>query len=530
MAAASITSVGQALEDLVHQFADPWAFLRELVQNSIDAGTGHVEVTIRHDERGVMAIEVADSGEGMTREIIDTRLTRLFASSKEGDYTKIGRFGIGFVSVFAIDPELVSIDTGRAGEWWRVVFRRDRSFERIRLSTPVEGTTVRLYRRASAAEVEEARRRARAALTRWCRHARVDIRLEGELISGPLDIEGVCRVEHREEGTHLVMAIVPESSPLRGYYHGGLTLHEEVEATPSHVSFKIDSRFLEHTLTRDDVIRDENFDKALAIAEEVARTRLPPLVFAELERRTCAPEGEAWVVPALRAAAAARLRAGARDPELLARKIVPLVGAAPISLAAARGRRRGRRRLRARAASRLTELLLAEGHVVVACAADDDLVALLQAALAAAPAPVEDLCTASPLPPDELAAWAPLRAALAALLKAGGLKLREVTVGRLDYPDSRVAGRAAITQAEPFSLTKLREIDELGGGWLTSGRALVLAADHPTLRRLRRVATHEPELAAYLALKSFFLHGELSPALDDRLATAAAEARWRRTG
>ena len=34
--AQDITNVGDALEGLVHQFADPWAFLRELVQNAVD--------------------------------------------------------------------------------------------------------------------------------------------------------------------------------------------------------------------------------------------------------------------------------------------------------------------------------------------------------------------------------------------------------------------------------------------------------------------------------------------------------------
>jgi hypothetical protein len=71
--APDISSVGDALEGLVHQFADPWAFLRELIQNAIDAGSEQIEVRIDHDaDRGMMVIEVADAGEGMTREIIDT--------------------------------------------------------------------------------------------------------------------------------------------------------------------------------------------------------------------------------------------------------------------------------------------------------------------------------------------------------------------------------------------------------------------------------------------------------------------------
>ena len=41
----------------------------------------------------------------MDEQIIDNELTRLFSSSKEDDLTKIGKFGIGFTSIFAIQPE-----------------------------------------------------------------------------------------------------------------------------------------------------------------------------------------------------------------------------------------------------------------------------------------------------------------------------------------------------------------------------------------------------------------------------------------
>ena len=92
-----------ALENLVNQFARPLDFLRELVQNSIDAGSPRVEVRIERqadpsDPRSVvLTIHVEDWGGGMDERIIDSQLTRLFASSKEGDLTKIGKFGIGFM-------------------------------------------------------------------------------------------------------------------------------------------------------------------------------------------------------------------------------------------------------------------------------------------------------------------------------------------------------------------------------------------------------------------------------------------------
>jgi molecular chaperone HtpG len=527
-----ITSVGDALESIVHQFADPWAFLRELVQNAIDAGSEQIDVRIDHDAaREAMVIEVVDFGEGMTREIIDTRLTRLFSSAKDGDYTKIGRFGIGFVSVFAIDPDVVCVDTGRTGEWWRVVFRRDRTFERIRLHEPVEGTTVRLYKRAGAAEVEEARARARETLGYWCKHARVEVRLGDEIVSGPMDLGGLCKVAHEEHGTTLVMALVEERAALRGYYHAGLTLHEERDESLPHVAFKVDSRFLEHTLTRDNVIRDDNYTKAMAIVGAVARTRLVAALFEALERLAGGGEGGASERALLYRSAAAQLAAGAPDPAWLGRAIVPMLGGPPASIAELRGRGRARELYRSPVMSPVVERLLAAGHRVIACDEGDSVEELVAAALGVRPTAVASLCTALPLNSVEAEAWEPLRAALAGLVKAHGKwKIREVAVGRLAYPGSPVAERAAITQAKLGELTAVAEIGTLASGWLASGRALVLSADHPTLGHLRAVARREPELAAYLALKSFFLHGELTAELDAELASAAAEARWRRTG
>ena len=119
-------AVRDALDELVNQFADPMSFLRELIQNAIDAGSEEIEVDVEFepgkDGDGVTIVRVDDFGEGMTREIVEKRLTRLFSSAKDGDMTKIGKFGIGFVSVFAIEPEAVCVDTAREGEAWRVLF------------------------------------------------------------------------------------------------------------------------------------------------------------------------------------------------------------------------------------------------------------------------------------------------------------------------------------------------------------------------------------------------------------------------
>jgi hypothetical protein len=58
---------------------------------------------------------------------------------------------------------------------------------------------------------------------------------------------------------------------------------------------------------------------------------------------------------------------------------------------------------------------------------------------------------------------------------------------------------------------------------------LVVNADHPTVAHLLGLGAAEPELAAYLLLKLFFLRTELDPKRDNQLASFAAEARWLRT-
>ncbi|NCG18663.1 MAG: hypothetical protein GWP91_06600, partial [Rhodobacterales bacterium] len=53
MSSTSENLAEQALANLVNQFARPMDFLRELAQNSIDAGSPRIEITLRYeaDER-----------------------------------------------------------------------------------------------------------------------------------------------------------------------------------------------------------------------------------------------------------------------------------------------------------------------------------------------------------------------------------------------------------------------------------------------------------------------------------------------
>ncbi len=277
-----IKAAGSALDMLVRQFAQPLACLRELVQNAIDAGTNQVDVSLAKEPEGIR-LSVSDTGDGMTEHIIETQLTRLFASSKEGDLTKVGKFGIGFVSVFALEPLAVVVDTGRQGESWRVLFKTDRSFELLRLPHGVEGTTVHLYLDDQRYEISSLRNKVRETLSFWCRHCRVEIFVDGQPIRSSFELKEPVQVSHEEAGTRLVLALSRQSECFYGYYNQGLTLLEGTQSPFPHLSFKIDSRYFEHTLTRDNVIRNEDYDKGIALLERVLKNQYPPKLYEHLQ-------------------------------------------------------------------------------------------------------------------------------------------------------------------------------------------------------------------------------------------------------
>lgn len=345
----------QALANLVDQFARPLDFLRELAQNSIDAGSPRIDVSVAFtppgpgDDEGVVCIEVADTGEGMDEEIIDNQLTRLFSSSKEHDLTKIGKFGIGFTSIFAIRPEAVLLRTGRHGEYWELLFHRDRTFDKVRTAEPVSGTRITLFKRTPTADVEKLVQEVRFVLGYWCEHSETPITftdrtqevtdteevdadpfaafaaptttVAAERIDRPLTLDLPLEVRHTEPGLEVVIGFA--DPPRYGFYNGGLTLLNTQAADVlgtyarqlAHTTFKVKFDRLEHTLTRDNVLHDENWRHAMdgvlrahgvlrrRLLEEVVRVAASDEPLGPWQRRLaadCRTEDAAGWFPLLR--------------------------------------------------------------------------------------------------------------------------------------------------------------------------------------------------------------------------------------
>jgi hypothetical protein len=133
---------------------DPWIFVRELLQNSRDAGATRVHFAI-HEGDGTERVTCLDDGEGMSFEHARRYLFSLYASSKENDRSQAGKFGVGFWSILRFEPNSITIRSRtRHGEAWGI--RLDGSLEHATRVQPLErpGTEITLERAGGDGRLE----------------------------------------------------------------------------------------------------------------------------------------------------------------------------------------------------------------------------------------------------------------------------------------------------------------------------------------------------------------------------------------
>ncbi|MCR9159707.1 MAG: ATP-binding protein [Nannocystaceae bacterium] len=532
MAGPAVDGVDDALDELVNQFSDPLSFLRELVQNAIDAGSHEVEISTSFETKGdagVSLIEVCDWGGGMTREIIETKLTRLFSSQKDGDRTKIGKFGIGFVSVFALGPDVVCVDTARDGEAWRVLFDAQRTFKLLRLDEPIEGTRIRVYKTMTPLEFEVLARGVRKTVRYWCKHARCDIRVDGESISVPFAFSEPCSVEH-DDGYSRVSACHPlDQRTFLGLYNGGLTLVERTEADFANIAVRAWSPHLEHTLTRDAVIEDAGYERVMRAITDTIDGPLARRAFERLDAELRQTLPSTLRDYHLRCAGW-HLSRGLPDETLSAvrNEVVALSTAgAPLTLGTLLGGVRDDLLFLSRVPGPLSEAVEARGHTVAHGALETGDGQLLKIVGQRGGFGVDALVAHWALPlklGDDVdpAPYARLGDATLRVFKEAGHKVSEVLFGHFDYPGSSLGGAVAIAQKEPFSLMPKSEVKTLGEGLFAWSRPVIVNADHKATAAIVRLADRDLALAAFMLAKLFFVGAGLTPSIDGALATAAA--------
>jgi molecular chaperone HtpG len=487
------------VEQLVHQFSDPFAFYRELIQNGIDAGSSRIEVTLRFEPgrtKGLATASVQDWGEGMNRDVIENYLLTKFRSSKENDLTKIGKFGIGFMSVFSPGPELVVVDTGRDGEYWRLLFHADRGYELLRGPEPVEGTRITLHKEMSARDYSDFVRRSRESIERWCRHAEAEVAFAAggddglppgapEALRQPLELDAPFQVEHREEGTLIIAGPARKDPPDCGLYNRGLTLFESREAFFPGVTFKIVSRYLEHTLTRDNVRRDRHFDRAMALVKQLVEGPLLAKLPEELEKAAAARDG--WDDYAVLLAYAS----GRLPPDQLwfRRASGGAVKGSEVRRSIAKA---GALLFAAPSDSSLVTVLEQGGLVVLHWEPDSPALALARSSLKAPKLlfAAEAYCLARPEPATDAAKL--LCSALDGLLEAGGARTREVALVSLQGAGQDRLSVCLPALASPV-LADAAFVSPFERG---APPVLCLNSADPRIASALALARHSPRLAA----------------------------------
>lgn len=151
---------------------NPWYFLRELAQNSRDAGARAIRVEARADDDGSETIVFADDGRGMTLAHARRFLFRLHASDKGSDPAAAGRYGVGFWTVLRFAPSLIRIESRRGGDAWAVELDAGLAARASDCRRRAPGTTVTLVRAARSASPAEFARQVGEGLRAYCRYLR----------------------------------------------------------------------------------------------------------------------------------------------------------------------------------------------------------------------------------------------------------------------------------------------------------------------------------------------------------------------
>ena len=533
-------SVQDTLNNLIEQFSDVYCFYRELIQNSLDAGTNRVDVYLeflppenKKGAEGVLIINIDDYGEGMNREIIDNQLTRLFSSSKENDLSKIGKFGIGFVSVFAIKPKAVNIDTSRDGEDWRILFDENRKFKRIQRDYPVDGTKVQIYKTGAKKFYDIFFSKSKETVIFWCKHSEAEIYFQDELINQPFEVDSICRLHVNTDAAEVAVGYTKDETPFFGFYNQGLTLMEGRKKFYNQVMFKVKSKYLEHTLTRDNIREDENYYKAMETLEKIVSKELPVKLFSMIEEELKRDEKETNLYQQLLDFAGYYLENPAVLPGECKEKFIARdINDNYLKVKDILGLRSQGCMYYDLRSNPITGELVKNGKTVVKCAGNSRMQKLMRKLSGkfwnknlvkkASKVYVKPNLTSQKL-------WSDIQKKLALKVDLINREMKTKTgpckFANFDYQDSCIKDKIYIMQEKPGEMDPFEELN--GGGTskislfsiFSRSKTLVLNQEHPYIKNLLRLGEKQPDMAAYFLAKLLYTDDGVETDTDVKLAT-----------
>ena len=310
------------------------------------------------------------------------------------------------------------------------------------------------------------------------------------------------------------------------------------------MEFKAKSRYIEHTLTRDNILEDENYRKLLRTLKRLAERELPEKLRTELADislriarnaargggpEAVAAEHEAWRrrLPYLQSLYAGFFSRWGREGWA----IFPALDGRVLSLRDVRKVAAGAGRMLFCDSSRnaVTDELQRHGQTVLAAG---DWIAPLGRWVRVWTAQASRAYMA-PRPLDDESLCAEMRELLETLRRADSAsvrKYRSIAAADFRYPGSCIEEDFFVTQRSPGALGPARELppSSLILRLLLPRRHCLLNAAHPAVVRLSRLHRTRPKLAAFLCLKMMHLHdGLLLPAKKNRKSNLPEKAESR---
>ncbi len=161
---------------------DTWFFIRELAQNSRDAGAKNIKVNAGYTKKGDEYLIFEDDGTGMPLSHAKHYLFRLYSSSKINEKYSAGLFGIGFWSVLKFNPSSIIIESCYKKEKWGILVDSKMNTREFACSLKKRGTRITLTRPCSEKIPEDFLKTIEKALTHYCSYLQRNTRKTEPLI------------------------------------------------------------------------------------------------------------------------------------------------------------------------------------------------------------------------------------------------------------------------------------------------------------------------------------------------------------
>lgn len=278
-----------------------------------------IEKIIDSNATASLTIEAEDFGNGMTLEDGERYLKKIFGTSKAEDIEKTGRFGVGFISVFAFEPDKVMVESTKGGESWEQVFyhseeqkkkwlatekQKDPSLEieESDLKNLLPGATFRpehprkkgtrvtiVLNNRSVDEVKTIIKEAKEHITIDLQHREEPIYVQGEKVNGEFDIPAGVKVRFGTKKIEGIVGLVELGSSSYTLENNRILLEDNPGLIDSSFSndkwgyqILVSSKYLNYDISRENVKRDVNYDNIVRIVR-AQESKLAEEVFSVLE-------------------------------------------------------------------------------------------------------------------------------------------------------------------------------------------------------------------------------------------------------